>query len=173
VTIALKRPNVITEIGPGGILHSLCSTIACRLEGGNWGSVYLCIFDGEEEVEGVEIGSYADFGFFREGVTAVVENGKKGSRCPILINHHDSDGEWSPEEAGRLVGELKLVANGFSKMPPVTFNSDWKKQVAASEGLEPRNLLECFFDVDGVPLVARLLDLAEKSDRLRLPIIFQ
>lgn len=45
MTIAFKQDNVITEIGPGGILHSLCSTIACRLEGGNWGEKYPLVMN--------------------------------------------------------------------------------------------------------------------------------
>ncbi|WP_223502011.1 Imm70 family immunity protein [Pseudomonas sp. BF-R-24] len=46
MTIALKQENVITEIGPGGILHSLCSTIAYRLESGKWGEKYPLIMNG-------------------------------------------------------------------------------------------------------------------------------
>lgn len=38
MTIAMKQGSVITEIGPGSLLHSLFSTIAVRLEGGKWGS---------------------------------------------------------------------------------------------------------------------------------------
>lgn len=38
MTIGLKQGSVITEIGPGGILHSLCSTIAVHLENNHWGS---------------------------------------------------------------------------------------------------------------------------------------
>jgi 2,3-bisphosphoglycerate-dependent phosphoglycerate mutase len=43
MTVALKCDNIITEIGPGGILHSLFSTIAVRLEGGKWGSRFPLI----------------------------------------------------------------------------------------------------------------------------------
>jgi hypothetical protein len=71
--------------------------------------LYLCAFDGEDELEGVEVGSYADFNFLRDAVVAVVEDGKRGSRCPVLQNHHDSDGEWSPEEAARLLREFDLI----------------------------------------------------------------
>lgn len=34
----VSHGRIITEIGPGGLLHSLFSTIAVRLEGGRWGS---------------------------------------------------------------------------------------------------------------------------------------
>jgi 2,3-bisphosphoglycerate-dependent phosphoglycerate mutase len=40
MTIGFKQGSVITEIGPGGILHSLFSTIAYHLEGGDWGAKY-------------------------------------------------------------------------------------------------------------------------------------
>lgn len=36
--IALRTGSVVTEIGPGAILHALCSTIATLLEPGGWGS---------------------------------------------------------------------------------------------------------------------------------------
>ncbi len=135
--------------------------------------LYLCAFIDDEEIEGVEVGSYADFNCFREAVVAVVEDGVRGSRCPTLVNHHDSDGEWSPEEASRLVGELDYIAKVFKEVPPVDFNSSWKKRVAASLGFTPKSLLECFFDVDGEPLVDRLRGLAEKSVQAGVPILFQ
>jgi hypothetical protein len=69
--------------------------------------------------------------------------------------------------------ELDLVKKEFSGKPPVEFNSEWKKKVAASLGLTPKNLLECFFDVDGEPLVTRIRRLAEKSVERDIPILFQ
>jgi hypothetical protein len=36
--IALRTGSVVTEIGPGAILHALCSTIATRLEPDGWGT---------------------------------------------------------------------------------------------------------------------------------------
>lgn len=135
--------------------------------------LYLCAFDRDEEIDGVEVGSYADFNFFRDAVVAAVEEGNRGSKCPTLQNHHDSDGRWSPEDAASLIRELELIDKGLSESPPVEFNSPWKKKVAASIGLVPRNLLECFFDVDGEPLVDRLRGLAEKSRNRDVPILFQ
>jgi 2,3-bisphosphoglycerate-dependent phosphoglycerate mutase len=43
MTVALKCEKVVTEIGPGGVLHSLFSTIAVRLESGQWGSRFPLI----------------------------------------------------------------------------------------------------------------------------------
>jgi len=45
VTVAFKIPQITTEIGPGGLLHSLFSTIAYHLESGNWGSKYPVIMN--------------------------------------------------------------------------------------------------------------------------------
>ena len=45
VTVAFKQENIITEIGPGGLLYSLFSTIAFHLESGKWGSVFPLIMN--------------------------------------------------------------------------------------------------------------------------------
>ncbi len=135
--------------------------------------LYLCVFEEDEELEGVEIGSYADFNFFRDAVTATLEQGKAGSVCPTLNNHHDCDGSWSPEESAGLLAELKLAEEALMRHPPVEFNSPWKKQVAKSFGISPKNLAECFFDVDGEPLLARLRQLAQISTERNIPILFQ
>src|SRR5206468_1590548 len=60
-------------------------------------SLYLCIFRGDEEIEGVEVGSYADFGRFRDTVAEKLEDGRQGSRFPLLQLHPDSEGEWDPD----------------------------------------------------------------------------
>jgi Immunity protein 70 len=135
--------------------------------------LYLCAFDGDEELEGVEIGSYADFNFFRDAVVAAVENGQPGTACPVLINHSDCDGEWSPSEAAALLAELKLIEEKLREYPPAEYNSPWKKEIAKTFGIAPKSLLECFFDVDGEPLTGRLRGLAETSVRNDVPISFQ
>lgn len=43
MTIGMKQGSVVTEIGPGGLLHSLLSTVAVHLEGGRWGDKYPLI----------------------------------------------------------------------------------------------------------------------------------
>jgi hypothetical protein len=136
--------------------------------------LYLCVFDASEhELEGVEIGSYADFNFFRDAVVAVVEKGRLGTVCPTLNNHSDSDGEWSSSDSKNLLAELDQVIEVFLQCPPVEYNSEWKKQVAKTFGIKPSTLLECFFDVDGEPLVERLQQLAEVSMKSGHPVLFQ
>lgn len=45
MTIGMRQGNVVTEIGPGGLMHSLMSTIAVHLENGRWGSRYPLLMD--------------------------------------------------------------------------------------------------------------------------------
>lgn len=40
--------------------------------------LYLCVFEGDDELDGVEVGSYADFGAFRSAVATHVEGGIEG-----------------------------------------------------------------------------------------------
>jgi len=136
--------------------------------------LYLCVFDDTgDELEGVEVGSYGDFNFFRDAVIAKVEKGNAGTLCPVLNNHSDSDGEWTCEEALRLIAELGLIAEVMRQYPPIEFNSEWKKQAAKTFGINPGTLLDCFFDIDGEPLVERLGQLAKVSTFCRQPILFQ
>src|SRR5882724_13155350 len=125
--------------------------------------LYLAIFDDGKEIEGVEVGQYADFDFLRTMVVDLLEQGFAGSRFPILVLHSDCDGEWTPEESARLRQELETVAARFHDFPPTPFNSGWKEAVAKEFGIRPRNLYECFFDVDGEPLLERLIDLTRLS----------
>jgi len=134
--------------------------------------LYLAIFEGDEELDGVEVGAYADFSAFRDVVVSNLEAGSAGSRFPTLILHSDCDGEWTPEQAAILKSELKIVAEAFAGLPPIPLNG-WKAEVAKMFGIRPTTLADCFFDVDGEPLLERLLGLARLSQERNLPILFQ
>ena len=135
--------------------------------------LYLAIFESDEEIEGVEVGGYDDFGAFRDAVTKSLEGGVAGRRFPTLIVHSDCDGSWNPDEAARLRQELQTIRSEFSKLPPAAFSSSWQDEVARSIGLTPTNLAESFIDVDGEYLLDRLLALAEIAEARRQPIVFQ
>jgi hypothetical protein len=135
--------------------------------------LYLCIFDGDEEIDGIEVGLYADFNVLRDYIVRELEGGKAGSKFPTFILHSDCDGEWPPHEAVELEKELETVGDEFRRRPPISLSSDWQKQVVKSIGLRINNLYDCFFDVDGQPLLERLIGLAKLSQRRNLPILFQ
>ena len=135
--------------------------------------LYLCIFENEEEVDGVEVGNYADFNALRDYITQVLERGKMGSRFPILILHSDCDGEWCPSECEKLSVELTTIAAELKALPAVQFVSDWQKSVARSIGLVPQNAFESFIDVDGEFIINRLQNLVDCSRKRGLPILFQ
>lgn len=135
--------------------------------------LYLCVFDGDDEVDGVEVGSYADFDTFRDCVVRELEGGAGGSKFPKLILHSDCDGEWLESEAGELEKELIEIGDEFRRRPPIPISSGWQKQVVKSFGLQINNLYDCFFDIDGEPLVERLIDLVRLSQTRNLPILFQ
>jgi hypothetical protein len=135
--------------------------------------LYLCVFDGDDELDGVEVGAYEDFGFFRDFITDSIEGGQSGCRFPTLMMHSDCDGEWRVEQARRLECELRSIAQAFVSMPPIPFLSSWQSEVAAKRGLQPRNLLDSFIDVDGEPLLAGLLRLCQVAQQTGQPILFQ
>lgn len=135
--------------------------------------LYLCIFDEDRELDGVEVGFYDDFDAFRTCVRRCVEGGEWGDGFPTLMLHVDSDGEWSPEECVKLKDELEAIREHFQRLPAVPFNSDWKAEAAKKLGLTTSTAFDCFFDVDGEPLLDRLIGLAELAIRTNRPILFQ
>jgi hypothetical protein len=135
--------------------------------------LYLAIFDGENELDGVEVGAYADFGTLRNTVVKELESGDAGARFPTLILHSDCDGQWTPLEAVALGEELQTISTLFRKLPPIVLKSAWQIQTAKTFCLSIESLYDCFFDVDGESLLARLASLAELSHTKKLPILFQ
>lgn len=135
--------------------------------------LYLTVFDDEDELDGVEVGTYADFDVLREAVVNNLEGRAAGSRFSTLILHSDCDGQWSPSEAMALEKELREISSRFRELPPIPLNSDWQQQIAKIFGIELRSLYDCFFDVDGEPLLERLIGLALLSQAKNLPILFQ
>lgn len=135
--------------------------------------LYLAVFDGEDELDGVEVGSYSDFGTFRSAVAVHLEERVAGSRYPTLMLHSDCDGQWSSDEAVVLQAELTAITEMFMQLPTEPLSEGWKQEVVRSLGLRPSNLYECFFDVDGEPLLDRLMGLAQLSVERKLPILFQ
>lgn len=135
--------------------------------------LYLCIFDGDEDIDGLEVGSYADYNALRNYVVGEFEEGKAGSSFPTFVMHSDSDGEWSVEQCCQLRNELSAIVAAMKTRPPVEFSSEWQRGVAKSVGLVPQNAFESFIDVDGEFLLERLQNLIEKSITKQLPILFQ
>lgn len=136
--------------------------------------LYLAVFRGDEELEGVEVGSYADFGRFRDAIRRLLERGSAGTRFPTLMLHSDCRGSWSPEEAGRLLHELDQVEAEFQSLPPSAPEpGSWQESVLRDLGARPTSLSESFIDIDGEPLVARLRQLVGVAIAERLPILFQ
>jgi len=135
-------------------------------------SLYLCIFRGDDEIDGVDVGSYNDFGRFRDAVAEKLENGRQGSRFPILQLHPDSDGEWTPDECRGLEAELTLIQTELATLPPADFGGD-QKDIAEELDLVPLNLGDSFIDVDGESLLSRLVGLCRLAVQHKEPVLFQ
>ncbi|WP_175831258.1 Imm70 family immunity protein [Burkholderia cepacia] len=135
--------------------------------------LYLCIFDGDDEVEGVEVGPYADFDNLRQYIVRELEGGISGSRFPVFILHSDCDGEWSAPECKALEVELDEVIRCMKQQSPIPLSSDWQTSIAQQLGITPANAFESFVDVDGEFVLGRIRDLASIASRRNLSIIFQ
>lgn len=135
--------------------------------------LYLAVFSGDEvELDGVEVGGYDDFDALREAVRTKLEGGRRGSRFPTLMVHSDCDGEWTPPQCRTLLLELAAIQTELRLLPPVPL-SGWKANVAKEFAIRPMNLEQCFFDVDGEPLLARIAALAQLAIEKGLSVLFQ
>lgn len=135
--------------------------------------LYLCVFDGDDELEGVEVGMYSDFDHLRTSIESLLENGIQGSTFPTLQLHSDCDGEWSPADCGLLMGELTAIKEALLRRPFRGFQADWQRQLGDHLGLPKVACLDEFIDVDGEPLLDRLLGLCKLAIERDLPILFQ
>jgi hypothetical protein len=144
-----------------------------RVEGEILVGLYLCVFDGDDEIEGVEVGPYADFGELRDYVVRELEGGKAGTRFPTFILHSDCDGEWSVDDATKLSTELEKIVGSMKERKAVPFVSEWQSKVAKSIGLVPKSAFESFVDVDGEFVLMRIHNLVRVALEHQLPILFQ
>ena len=107
-------------------------------------SLYLCVFDGEQEMEGVEVGSYTDFNELRSYIVRDLEGGAPGSLYPTLLLHSDCDGAWSHGECVRLRDELRSIRAAMVERPPLV-------PAGGRSGPGPRSALDSFTDVENPP----------------------
>ena len=98
--------------------------------------LYLCVFDNDDEIDGVDVGGYADFTALRRYILSEVEGGKRGSRFPTFMLHSDCDGEWSVTDCETLRQELAEIASSLRALAAKDFGSEWQRGVAKSIGLK-------------------------------------
>ncbi len=134
--------------------------------------LYLCVFREDDELEGVEVGGYDDFERFRDAARAL--DRRVFRRFGTLRANIKPNTSWSHREAARLARELTALGDELRKLPPRAFPQDsWQEQISRERGRAPASLYDCFIDVDGEPLLERLLGLCRVSVEARQPILFQ
>ena len=109
-----------------------------RAQGETVMGLYLCVFDGDDEIDGVEVGPYADFGELRDYVVRELEGGQAGAKFPTFILHSDCDGEWSVNDAIKLLPEMEEIVSSMKARKPVPFVSEWQSEAARNIGLTPK-----------------------------------
>ncbi len=135
-------------------------------------SLYLCVFRGNQELAGVDVGSYEDFNRLRDAARAL--DGKIFRRFPTLRHNISPTHSWSPAEAARLARELDALDAELRKLPPTPFPAgSWQERVARERGIAPATLRDCFIDVDGEPLLDELLGLCRVAVEAGERILFQ
>jgi hypothetical protein len=139
-------------------------------------SLYLCVYSDDAndlEIDGIEMGPYPTFGFFRKTVCDRLEGGEFGSLFPHLQRHSDCEGEWAVDGLSELEVELQAIQKSMIGLPSPTNGNTWLDSIHRELGREPTNLSEYFVDTDGAPLLGRLIDLVRLAKGAARPISFQ
>jgi hypothetical protein len=133
----------------------------------------LCVFrpaagedEHREEFGACDVGHYSDFGCFRDTIARHLG----GAQFPTLMEHSDSDGEWTIEDIPKLEKELHEIAAAFKHLPPETPLDAFEHTAEYREGAQ--SLYECFHDVNGDNLFESMLYLCQVARENDLPITF-
>lgn len=130
-------------------------------------SLYLTLFDGDEDIAGWVFGHYSDFGYFRDTISANL----RAADYPILMTHSDCDGDWSVAELPKLRRELQAIASAFRRLPPEEPKNAFEHTASFRHGA--RSLYDCFHNVDGENIFEALMTLCDEGIQRKLPIVFQ
>ena len=130
-------------------------------------SLYLTIFDGDEEVAGWVFGHYSDFGYFRDVIAAKL----RALDYPVLMTHPACDDEWTPNQLPQLRRELELIGERFRQLPAEHPQGAFEH--TAEFRLGARSLYDCFHNIDGEIVFEALIALCDEGIRRDRSILFQ
>ncbi|GGD12836.1 Imm70 family immunity protein [Halopseudomonas salina] len=130
-------------------------------------SLYLAVFtQDDEEIDGFQVGTYHDYGKFIDSIKENVDP----KNCKLLINHHDSDGYWTPQECENLIEELTYIKKVLAKLPPQKIEYDWSRQTPYEPG---NNLNASLQNIDGEPMTDALVSLCQVAVENNAKLYFQ
>jgi len=130
-------------------------------------SLYLTIFDGDDEVTGWVFGHYSDFEYFRDVIAAKL----RAEDYPVLMMHSDCDGEWTPTQLPQLRREPELIGERFKQLPAEQPQGANEHTPEFRRGAQ--SLYDCFHNIDGERVFEALIALCDKGIRCDRPILFQ
>src|SRR5262245_41872611 len=139
-----RRSGLGGDSGSGRTLMGLCL------------HVFAADFDEAEDPEELaecDVGHYSDFGCFRDTIAAHLD----AKRFPILMEHSDSDGEWTLAQIPGLERELKEIGERFRQLPPAEPKGAFEHTAEYRQGAS--SLYDCFHNVSGENLFEALLAL--------------
>ncbi|MFG0251629.1 MAG: Imm70 family immunity protein [Phycisphaerales bacterium JB038] len=139
-------------------------------------SLCIALFEDDlvdQEIDGLEWGGCDDFEAFRARVADELLEGDWRRGFPVLLTVVDNSAGWPADHVADLAVELRAIAEAFDALPSELHDPEsWQASVLAQLGREPSSLREFFIDVDGQPVIDRLLELAEQAATLDRPLSF-
>lgn len=130
-------------------------------------ALILCDIDSDEEniepYKSIELGSYEYVNCYLSSISSLLENGKWGSRFPIMVESLDAKTKIGPGTAEELLSELDVIQEELKKLPPskidcedIAEESTWMLEAPFDTSadniydyfltLEDTNLTKTFYD---------------------------
>lgn len=134
--------------------------------------LYLCVLDGCEDLDGVDVGTYDDFARLRTYIAETVESGSRGSEFATLQQHRDSRGSWTAGDCARLDLEIERLRTELRGRPAIPLVG-WQAEVAKQMGFAPSSAYDSFIDPDCEPVLDGIQRLARVAVQRGLAIQFQ
>jgi len=142
----------------------------------------LCEIDCDPEniepYKSVELGSYEYINCYLSTISTLLEEGKWGSRFPILLESLDAKTKIEPEAAEELLSELTAISEELKKYPISdincgninTENSNWMLEAPFDTSAD--NLYDYFLTVEETNLTKSFLDYANEAAEETMSLMY-
>jgi len=145
-------------------------------------SLIICDIDCDEDnvdpYKSCELGSYEYINCYLSSISSLLEDGKWGSKFPILIESLDAKAKLEPETCEELLGELDIIQEELKKYPHSkikcddidTENTNWMLEAPFDTSAD--NLYDYFMTMDETNLTKTFYEFAQEASEENMSVMY-
>ncbi|OGH96639.1 MAG: hypothetical protein A2104_05350 [Candidatus Melainabacteria bacterium GWF2_32_7] len=131
-----------------------------------------------EPYKTVELGSYEYLNCYFSTISTLLEDGKLGSRFPILLESLDAKTKIEPEAAEELLFELAAITEELKKYPPSSIDcgnidteeSNWMLEAPFDTSVD--NLYDYFLNMEENNLTQTFYEFAAEAAEENMSLLY-